>query len=419
VDAAAGGEGGGSQASEEPPIVDPPFADFGPPSEAAQTPQGIVVPAGRCSTPGLGLYRDGYCDERHLASGVYRYEPKFPLWSDGAAKFRYIKLPDDFPSDSSFIDTANPDRWAFPKGTQLWKMFVIDGLRVETRKLTKTGDGVGAAAWTFEVFIWSEEQNSTTLWDTSNADPKLQGAVQNVLGTDHNIPSKADCLSCHTKLKFRGPGEDATTPATHEADPVNGFSAIQLNWDNAPEERGRPSPLTLDKLLFNKWIQNGPNGLDNVSEDRARIPGDEKALGYLHANCGHCHGGDAPTANLSLWAKIGVRMPRKMPAFETACGQCLQKWIGHPNPEIEVARGVPDIFRYRMVPGQSDASAIVARMETLVPQDRMPKIGSDMIDSVGVQAVRDWIDSLDPHACDPDPGLPAPVCPTEPPAAPN
>jgi predicted neuraminidase len=59
---------------------------------------------------------------------VRSYRPKYELWSDGSTKQRFIYLP-----PNTQIDTTNPDRWAFPQGTRLYKTFSIDGLRLETR----------------------------------------------------------------------------------------------------------------------------------------------------------------------------------------------------------------------------------------------------------------------------------------------
>src|SRR6185436_16445592 len=73
-----------------------------------------------------------------LAAGVRAYRPQFALWSDGADKRRWVLLPVD-----SRIDTADPDDWSFPVGTKFWKEFTRDGVRVETRLLTRWGTGQG------------------------------------------------------------------------------------------------------------------------------------------------------------------------------------------------------------------------------------------------------------------------------------
>src|SRR6185369_14671617 len=57
-----------------------------------------------------GLFAAGQPDR--LGAGVEPFEPQHPLWSDGASKRRWIRLP---PGTS--IDARDPDAWRFPRGT--------------------------------------------------------------------------------------------------------------------------------------------------------------------------------------------------------------------------------------------------------------------------------------------------------------
>src|SRR5688572_325136 len=63
-----------------------------------------------------GLYAS---DRPGVIAGRHRpFSPQYPLWSDGAAKARWVYLP-----DASSIDATDPGAWNFPVGTRFWKEF--------------------------------------------------------------------------------------------------------------------------------------------------------------------------------------------------------------------------------------------------------------------------------------------------------
>ncbi|HEY2736743.1 MAG TPA: hypothetical protein VGI70_22235, partial [Polyangiales bacterium] len=327
---------------------------------------GIAMPMPECEGP-PGLYVDGSCTK--LAQDIREYRPKYELWNDGATKERFIYLPPD-----TTIDTTNPDRWTFPQGTRLYKTFSVNGVRVETRLIEKTGTAASVDSWTFTAYAWSADQKSA-----APADP---AGVVNALGTTHDIPAQAQCKSCHTM-----PNLDA----------VNGFEAIQLN---------HPGAITsLELLIAEKLLVNGVDLPPNVTLDSARFPGDahtQAGLGYLHANCGHCHGGPAPKVGLSLWTMVGEKSVSDAPAIKTGSCQCLQKWIGRSNP-------AGDAYARRIAPGHADISGVIGRMSVRGAGEQMPPLGTKVVDDDGVAAVSRFIDALDPNSCDETVACPPPA----------
>jgi hypothetical protein len=322
--------------------------------------------APECSGP-PGLYVPGSCSK--LAEGVRTYRPKYELWSDGASKERFVYLP-----PNTQIDTSNPDRWAFPQGTRFYKTFSLDGVRIETRLIEKTAAAASVDSWTFTAYAWSQDQLSTTVADAAG--------VANALGTPHDIPSQAQCKSCHTQ-----PGLDG----------VNGFGAIQLN--HAQTE------LSLDCLIDEGLLVNGTSTTLNVSSDNARIPGDaaaQTALGYLHANCGHCHGGPTPRANLALASLVGVLNVGDEPVSKTATCQCLARWTGRVN-------SMKEPYVRRILAGHAPNSGVIGRMSVRGAGEQMPPLGTEVVDDDGVAAVSAWIDALDASACDAAPACPPPA----------
>jgi len=318
-----------------------------------------------CNGP-PGLYVEGSCTE--LAEGVQPYRPRFVLWSDAAEKERFVYLP-----PGTTIDTTNADRWTFPTGTRFYKTFARDGVRLETRLIEKTGTGVGPTNWRKVSYAWSADQLSVTVAPAAG--------LQNVLGTTHDIPSQAQCSQCH-----------ALSPTM---DVANGFEAIQLNHFGPG--------VTLVSLVATRRLVNGTNPEPNVTIGNARIPGNlraQHALGYLHANCGHCHGGPTPRANMSLWSVVGTRTVEETAAYTTAICQPLQRWTGHMN-----AAGEP--YTLRIAPGDSAHSGILGRMSARGSRDQMPPVGTEIVDPDGIADVTEWIDSLDcPRDACPMPATP-------------
>lgn len=190
-----------------------------------------------------GLFVDA---AKTLAPNVLAYTPSFALWSDGAQKRRWLALP-----GGTTIDNSAPDTWRFPVGTKFWKEFTRDGVRVETRMLLKTGEADDA--WVGASYVWRDGD-----------DRSLEGMI-NARGTEHDVPAADRCFGCHGGRRSR----------------VLGFSAVQL--DNG----GTPALSELSAMLA-------------VQPQRSfRVPGNEverAALGYLFANCSHCHNQDRPVA---------------------------------------------------------------------------------------------------------------------------
>src|SRR5688572_24193543 len=79
------------------------------------------------------LYRD--IADKEVSSSAQEFQPRYVLWSDGADKRRWIRLP-----AGKSIDTSDLDHWKFPVGTQFYKEFSAGGKRLETRLIEKVAD---------------------------------------------------------------------------------------------------------------------------------------------------------------------------------------------------------------------------------------------------------------------------------------
>ncbi len=299
----------------------------------AATDAAIVEP---CDGP-PGLYADADCTE--LADDVQFYAPRYVLWSDGADKERYVSIP-----EGEQIDTSDPDEWVYPVGTRFWKTFLIDDMRVETRYFEKTSPATGVPGWSIRTFRWNAEQDEVE---------EVFDGEQNVLSTNHDIPPLNECNECHQ----------------NRTDIVASFTAIQLNHDDAEVSLG---DLLRDDLLT-----------DAIALSDAEIPGtasEQEALGYLHANCGNCHGTGIrrrPTP-MVLWVNTGLSSVQETGTYSTAVDQPV---TGMPSMTL-------------IEPGEPDMSFVVARISSRENGVQMPPIGTEVVHSDGVTLIRNWISGL-------------------------
>jgi hypothetical protein len=292
-----------------------------------------------------GLYVDW---DRKLVSAANRpFTPQYPLWTDGAHKRRWIYVP-----PGSTIDASRPDTWQFPVGTRLWKEFSF-GSRTETRFMVRTDAG-----WQFAAYVWNAEGTEAVRMPRGGASERDIAP-----GVRHQIPAEGECRACHG----------------HGTTPVLGFSALQLAPDRDPHalhrEEPAPGSIDLEQLIAAGTLRNLP-----ASARAPRIPGppiERAALGYLHANCGHCHRDDGAVASLGLVLAYAIAQP---PAVHTAIAQPSKFMAPHA----------------RVAPGDASHSVLVARMRSRSPFEQMPPLGTQLVDEAAVQLIATWIDQLAP-----------------------
>lgn len=321
--------------------------------------KGLSVSAETASAPPeleqTGLYSDFYSltvDPDHLA-----FSPQYPLWSDGAVKRRWISLP-----PGSAIDASDPDGWVFPVGTRLWKEFSFAGHRVETRFMENRADG-----WHYAAYEWSSDGRHATLAPERGR----RGAFALDEKRSHTIPGVSDCKVCHRA----------------NVTEVLGFSALQLspNRDpNAPHAEVPPDPgIDLRYLIDAGLLAGFPSDLLAPSPAIfAQTPQERSALGYLHANCGHCHNDRGSLSSLQLF--LSQTITNRQPVARSAIGQPVRK--AAPGQSAEAL--------LRVEAGYPDRSAIVQRMNSRSAALQMPPLGTELVDKSAVLLIRQWIAGL-------------------------
>ena len=283
-----------------------------------------------------GLYASIATGE--LAPGVIAYTPRFELWSDGAEKRRWILLP-----DAQQIDTSSMDEWVFPQGTKVWKQFSVGGARVETRLLEKRGPS--DADWRSLAYVWRPDDGDALAAPLGETDSN---------GSEHDVPAASECAACHGGRRSF----------------VLGFSAIQLASSALEGE------LALEGLVEQGRLSSPPAG-------SLEVPGNEveaAALGYLHANCSHCHNQTRPE-------HTGARcfQPNTSKDFTLSAAQ-LKDVAATPTYRTVVDHAVKR--------GDPEGSKLLDLVGSRGMFRQMPPLATERVDAVAVANLRRWIEEL-------------------------
>lgn len=286
----------------------------------------------------VGLYAE--MSSQTFNPHAKRFKPKYPLWSDGTEKTRWILLPED-----GVIDTANMNHWHFPVGTRFFKTFSRDGQPLETRLIVRTGEG--SRDYWMGAFLWNADGSDALF---------VEDGATNVLGTDHDVPEVKACGTCHN-------GEPGR---------ALGFNAIQLSH-------------SLDGINLARLAAEG--SLSEPGVDSIQVPGDtltSSVLGYLHANCGHCHnprGSAWPDTDIELTLDVADQSPEQTKIYQTTLDVELQYFNAEPNV-------------VRVKPGDPALSAVVLRMRQRGLETQMPPLATKHIDEDALSLVENWIQAL-------------------------
>ena len=309
------------------------------------------------------------------ASGVVPFEVNAPLYSDNAAKLRFMALP-----PGGKIQFDRDARWRFPEGTTLIKTFLYPkdardpgkGRRIlETRLLVLRG-----GAWTASTFIWNDAQTDATRYvagKTVNVEyVDTDGRAQ---AHEYRIPSGSQCKECHLLDKRMS----SIGPRTEELNRL-----LDYGVGAAPENQ-----LThLDRAgLLDLSSVGGalpPVGtLPAMVDPRGQGSVEARARSWLDANCAHCHNERGYAASTALRLEIETTTLIDL-------GVCR-----HP---VAAGAGSTGLL-YDVVPGQPDQSVMIARMKSNDPKTKMPQLPLSTIDQYGVDLVSQWIRELQAAKC--------------------
>jgi len=341
-----------------------------------------------------GLFTD--TAKHQVDPGLIPYDVIAPLWSDGAAKQRYIALP-----GKSQIDYAPNHGWNFPDGGALVKTFSLDmeagnpasRRRLETRVMLKQG-----ANWAGYTYVWNEAQTDAALAPAEGLDQtftiKDAAAPDGVRRQTWHYPSRAECLVCHSRAAnfVLGPSDvqmnrdfdygggrvdNQIRTLEHLGVLRTDYAATvkdRLRKENG-EEKADSLADTAGQREFTKdtLLPRRIEELEHLTDPAdASQPIDRRARSYLHANCAHCHveaGGGNASVDLDFNTPANRARLFDVAAQSNILGTADAKLIatGHPERSILLRR--------------------VATRGT----GQMPPVGSNLVDAAGAKLLEDWI----------------------------
>ena len=310
------------------------------------------------NTPGMAPY-----------PGLIPYSPNTPLWSDGAAKIRYMSIPNTgspwTPDEQISFTPTGP--WTFPSGTVFVKTFELQTnssnpnslRRLETRLLVRDINGAVYGV----TYKWRPDYSDADLLTTSSNENIAITTPEGVVTQTWYYPSPSDCLTCHTPV----------------ANYVLGLKTGQLNGNYTYPSGVTDNQLrTLNHLgLLNPAMDEA--GISNLEQFSAvtnlNAPLQNRARSYLDANCVQCHqpGGSGPT--------FDARYETPLTNQDLIYGVLSKGNLGYDNAYVIVPK---DIWR----------SILYDRMNTVDPTIKMPPLDRNVIDTNAVAVMAAWINSL-------------------------
>jgi uncharacterized repeat protein (TIGR03806 family) len=329
-----------------------------PPRQPAVT---LNVPADPNGLPPLlsqtGVFRS--LGDLSPNPGFIPYDVNSPLWSDGAAKRRWVAVP-----SGHAIGFSPTGSWSFPAGTVFVKHFELTpevtgrpAKRLETRLLVVTGPDVGYGV----TYRWRP--------DGQNAELMRNGITEDVpadstRAVKWSFPSRSECLACHTTTAGFVLGVNTRQlngPCHH---PETGVTDNQLRaWNQIGMFRPALREADIPRL---------PR-LAAVTDEAA--PLEHRVRSYLDANCAHCH---RPGGARGLF---DARFDTPLGKQQIVKGELASADLGPRGAKL-------------VAPGDPGRSHLLERMTRRGDALAMPPLASHRADDAAVAVVTAWVGQL-------------------------
>lgn len=351
------------------------------PSRPVARPYLGMPPLATGHIPPLLSLTGAFKDTRELipSPSLLPYDINFPFWSDGAAKERWISIPNS-PSNHCQIQLSSTGEWKFPPGTVLVKHFefATDELhpgaprrRLETRLVVcdATGSVYGV------TYKWRPDNSDADLLTNSLREKLVLTTATGIRTQTWYYPSRQDCRTCHTD-RAGGVLGVKTRQLNHEFTFPNGTAENEIRaWNHI----GLFTPAVDEATL---------SSLPKLArEDAPNASLEARARSYLDANCSQCHRPGGTVAYFDA-------------RYDTPLAK--QNLI---NGEVLFDQGL-DHARV-IAPHDTWRSVALLRIESL-GGEKMPPLAHNVLDQQGIALLRAWIESLPGRAVLPPPSFSLP-----------
>ena len=315
-------------------------------------------------------------------AGLIPFEPASQLWSDRAAKLRWISVPNQQGIDGQYdqasekITYSEEGEWAYPIGTVFIKHFALPNdlldpdnpaklTPVETRFSVRGANG----DYFFFTYRWRPDGSDADLITGSDGQ-SASIPITDINGLQTNqiwdYPSRGQCFQCHQSnsgsvlgMKSRQLNHSILYPASGAtANQLTTFTSLGL-FDQGPDFSALDSVLTSVSI-------------DDVSESwEARV------RSYLDSNCSYCH---RPGSNADR-AEFDALLTTPLALSEIINGTVLAGNLGVTNPSI-------------VTPGHPEESILYLRDSSTDPGEMMPPLGRRLNDTEYLAVLEAWIGTI-------------------------
>ena len=294
------------------------------------------------------------------SAGVIPYTINAEPWADHAVARRFVAVP-----GNGTITPSGGNAYSFPTDSVLVKTLSLDMVagQPSSRRIIETQilhyDG---KVWNPYTYRWNKNQTDAELLDARGGqatfivkDPKAPGGKRKHLW---RFSGRAECQRCHNPW----------------SGPPLAFSTAQLNMShNFGGAKVSQLSILHNIGLLNKAVP--PNSVKIADPHDATADLGARARAYLQVNCSHCHRLHAGGSVLSK-----MHYDVSLPKTQMVGWRPTQGTFG-----IHAAQVV--------APGNPYRSVLLYRVSKL-GTGRMPRLGSTIVDTKGVELLRDWINKI-------------------------